>query len=43
VVFSAFASDIYTFVDGKEIATRKGPDARHPSEFPVKWKKAKNI
>lgn len=42
VVFSAFASDIYTlFVDGKEIATRKGPDARHPSEFPLKVEKGK--
>ena len=42
VVFSAFASDIYTlFVDGKEIATRKGPDARHPSEFPIKVEKGK--
>jgi beta-glucosidase len=29
------------FVDGKEIATRKGPDARHPSEFPVKMEKGK--
>lgn len=42
VVFSASTSDIYTlFVDGKEIATRKGPDARHPSEFPVKMEKGK--
>ncbi|WP_449387620.1 glycoside hydrolase family 3 C-terminal domain-containing protein [Chryseobacterium lineare] len=42
VIFSASTSDIYTlFVDGKEIATRKGPDARHPSEFPVKMEKGK--
>ncbi|WP_336686947.1 beta-glucosidase [Chryseobacterium bernardetii] len=42
VVFSASTSDIYTlFVNGKEIATRKGPDARHPSEFPVKMEKGK--
>ncbi|WNI37389.1 glycoside hydrolase family 3 C-terminal domain-containing protein [Chryseobacterium sp. SG20098] len=42
VVFSASTSDVYTlFVDGKEIATRKGPDARHPSEFPVKMEKGK--
>lgn len=42
VVFSASTSDIYTlFVDGEEIATRKGPDARHPSEFPVKMEKGK--
>ncbi|KFE99803.1 glycoside hydrolase family 3 [Chryseobacterium formosense] len=42
VIFSVATSDIYTlFVDGKEIATRKGPDARHPSEFPVKMEKGK--
>lgn len=42
MIFSAATSDIYTlFVDGKEIATRKGPDARHPSEFPVKMEKGK--
>lgn len=40
VIFSAFASDIYTlFIDGKEITTRIGPDARHPSEFPLKVEK----
>lgn len=42
VIFSASTSDVYTlFVDGKEVATRKGPDARHPSEFPVKMEKGK--
>lgn len=42
VIFSAATSDVYTLsVDGKEIATRKGPDARHPSEFPVKVQKGK--
>lgn len=42
VVFSAFASDVYTLsINGKEIATRKGPDARHPSEFPVQMEKGK--
>lgn len=42
VIFSAATSDIYTLlVDGKEIAVRKGPDARHPSEFPVKMHKGK--
>jgi len=42
VILSPSTSDIYTlFVDGKEIATRKGPDARHPSEFPVKMEKDK--
>lgn len=42
VILSPSTSDVYTlFVDGKEIATRKGPDARHPSEFPVKMEKGK--
>ncbi len=42
VIFSASTSDVYTlFVNGKEVATRKGPDARHPSEFPVKMEKGK--
>ncbi|MCJ8152689.1 glycoside hydrolase family 3 C-terminal domain-containing protein [Chryseobacterium sp. SSA4.19] len=42
VIFSASTSDVYKlFVDGKEVATRKGPDARHPSEFPVKMEKGK--
>jgi len=42
VILSPSTSDVYTlFVDGKEIATRKGPDARHPSEFPVKMEKDK--
>jgi beta-glucosidase len=42
VIFSAATSDMYTLlIDGKEIATRKGPDARHPSEFPVKMEKGK--
>ncbi len=42
VIFSAATSDIYTLlIDDKEIATRKGPDARHPSEFPVKMEKGK--
>jgi beta-glucosidase len=42
VVFSAFTSDVYTLlIEGKEIATRKGPDARHPSEFPVQVEKDK--
>jgi beta-glucosidase len=42
VIFSASTSDVYSlFVEGKEIATRKGPDARHPSEFPVKMQKGK--
>ncbi|MPS75170.1 MAG: glycosyl hydrolase [Chryseobacterium sp.] len=42
VILSPSTSDVYTlFVDGKEIATRKGPDARHPSEFPIKMEKGK--
>ncbi len=42
VILSPSTSDVYTlFVDGKEIATRKGPDARHPSEFSVKMEKGK--
>lgn len=42
VILSPSTSDGYTLsVDGKEIATRKGPDARHPSEFPVKMEKGK--
>lgn len=42
VILSPSTSDIYTlFVDGKEIATRKGPDARHPSGFPIKMEKGR--
>ncbi|MEY8759059.1 glycoside hydrolase family 3 C-terminal domain-containing protein [Chryseobacterium tongliaoense] len=42
VIFSAMASDGYTlFIDGKEVLARKGPDARHPSEFPVQLENGK--